>query len=60
MAVDLPQLDLSAGHEAEEQDQRRVLGRERALSLHAPPEFLVEALDDVGSAQRYSIALSGR
>src|SRR5713101_8388268 len=57
MAVDLPQLDLSAGNEAEEQDQRRVLGGKRALGLHAPAEFLVEALDDVRGAQRLPLYL---
>ena len=46
--VDLPQLDLPAGDQAEEQDQRGVLRRERALRLHASAEFLIEPFDHVG------------
>jgi hypothetical protein len=34
-AVDPAQLDLPTGHEAEEQNQRRVLGGQRALRFHA-------------------------
>src|SRR5207249_1149114 len=41
-AVDPAQLDLPACHETEEQDQRRVLARQRALRLHASAKFLVE------------------
>ena len=43
--IDAPQPDLSAGHETEQQDQRRILGREGALRLDAPAEFFVEALE---------------
>jgi len=51
-AVDPAQLDLPAGHEAKEQDQCRVLGRQRALRLHAAPEFLVDPLDRIRGSQR--------
>src|SRR5712692_7067947 len=51
-AVDPAQLDLPAGHEAKEQDQCGVLGRQRALRLHAAPEFLVEPLDRIRGSQR--------
>jgi hypothetical protein len=52
MAVDPPQLDLSAGDQAEEQDQGGVLRGQRALGLDAPAELLIEPLDDVGRARR--------
>jgi len=51
VAVDLAGRDLPDREEAEEQDQRRVLGWQGALRLHPPAEFLVELLDDVGGAQ---------
>src|SRR5215470_18366851 len=51
-AVDPAQLDLPAGHEAEEQDQGRVLGRQRALRFHASAKFLVEPLNCVRRPQR--------
>ena len=51
-AVDPAQRDLPAGHEAKEQDQCRVLGRQRALRLHAAPEFLVGPLDRIRGSQR--------
>src|SRR6516164_6675845 len=51
VAVNLPHGDLAARHQAVEQDEGRVLRRERALGLHTPTEFLVEALDGVGGAQ---------
>src|SRR5438477_3843430 len=50
--VDLAQLDLPARHEAEEQDERRVLGGQRALRLHASSELLVEPLNRVRGSQR--------
>jgi len=43
----LAQLDLPARDEAEEQDQRRGLARQRALRLHTAPEFLVKPLNRV-------------
>ncbi len=50
--VDPAQLDLPACHEAEEQDQGRVFGRERTLRLHAAPDFFVGPLDRVRGSQR--------
>jgi hypothetical protein len=38
-AIEAAQADLPAGHEAEEQDERGVLRRQRALGLHAPAEL---------------------
>jgi hypothetical protein len=42
--IDLPQPDLPARDEAEEQYQRRILVRQRALRLHATAKFLVQSL----------------
>jgi hypothetical protein len=39
-AIHASEADLAASHEAEEQDERRVLGRQATLSLHPPPELL--------------------
>jgi hypothetical protein len=39
-----------AGHETEQQHDRRVLGGQGALRLHAAPELLVEPFDRVLSA----------
>jgi hypothetical protein len=49
-AVDPAQLNLPTDHEAEEQDQRRVFARQRALRLHATPEFFVEPFNRVRGA----------
>src|SRR3989449_3615499 len=51
-AIDPAQLDLPAHHEAEEQNQSRVLGRQRALCLHASAKFFVEPFNRVRGAQR--------
>src|SRR5437762_219405 len=51
-AVDPAQPDPPAGHEAEEQDHRRVLGGQRALRFHASAKFLMEPLNRVGGSQR--------
>src|SRR5262245_16017453 len=56
-AVEPAQSDLPADHEAEEQDQRGVLGGQAALRLHAPAELLVEALDDIRGPERLPLAL---
>src|SRR5439155_2680375 len=42
---------MPAGHEAEEQDHRRVLGGQRALRFHASAKFLMEPLNRVGGSQ---------
>src|SRR6266511_969141 len=55
--IDLPQLDLPAGDQAEEQDQGGILRREGALRLHAPAEFLIEPFDHVRGAQRLPLRL---
>jgi hypothetical protein len=47
-AVEPAQPDLPADNQADEQDERRVLGRQRALGLHTPAEFLIQPLDHVG------------
>jgi hypothetical protein len=46
-AVDSAQLDLPTRHEAEEQDQRRVLGGQRALRFDASAKFPVEPFNRV-------------
>jgi len=51
-AVDLPQLDLPARYEAEEQYDGGVFTRERAMRLYPAAKFFVEPLDDVCGAQR--------
>src|SRR5205823_14438824 len=56
-AIDLSQLDLPTGHEAEEQDQRGLFARQRALRLHAAPEFFVESLNHIRCAQRFPLGL---
>src|SRR6266853_5057256 len=48
--------DLPAGHKAEEQDQRRVFARQRALHLYASAKFLVHPLAHVRRSQRASAA----
>lgn len=55
--IDLPQLDLSPGDQAEEQNQRGVLRGERALRLHGPTAFFIEPIDHVGDAQRLPLRL---
>ena len=60
VAVELSQLDLTARDEAEEQDERAVLARQRALGLHSPAEFSVEPLDDVRCADRLHCCLGKR
>jgi len=39
-SIEAPQPDLAAGDQTEQEDQRRVLGRQAALSLHPAPELL--------------------
>src|SRR3972149_5508549 len=51
-AIESAQADLPAHHEADEQDERGVLGGQGALGLPAPAKLLVQALDHVGRAQR--------
>jgi hypothetical protein len=48
-APDLPTVasKSAAYHEAEEQNQRRVFARQRALRLHTSAEFLVEPLNSI-------------
>jgi len=46
-AIDPAQLDLPTRHKAEEQNQRRVLGGQRALRFHAAAKFLMEPLNGV-------------
>src|SRR5713226_7352401 len=52
VAVDLPQPDLPRRHQAEEQADRGLLGRQRALRLDPPSKLLVQALDGVRRPQR--------
>jgi hypothetical protein len=56
-AIEAAQADLPADHEAEEQDEGGVLGRQRAPGLHAPAEFLVQSLNDIRGAQRLPLPL---
>ena len=46
-AVDSAQLDFPAGHETEEQNQRRVFAWQRTSRLYTAAEFLVEPLSCV-------------
>ena len=57
VAVELAQRDLAGGDEAEEEDERTVLGGQRALRLHAPAELLVQPLDAVGGPERLPLGL---
>src|SRR5713101_1814734 len=50
-AVDPAQLDLSADHQAKEQNQRRLFARQGTLCLHAAPELLMEPLNRVRGSQ---------
>ena len=59
-AVEPAQSDLPADHEAEGQDKRRVLGRQRALGLHATTELSVQPLDHVCGPQRLALDLGKR
>src|SRR5258706_4737219 len=56
-AVNPAQLDLSARHKTEEKDQGCVFAWQRALRLHAAPEFLVEPLNHVCGAERLPLRL---
>jgi hypothetical protein len=56
-AIESTQADLPADHETEPQDERGVLGGQRALRLHAPAELLVQPLDDVGGPEGLPLAL---
>jgi hypothetical protein len=56
-AIHASEADLAASHEAEEQDERRVLGRQATLSLHPPPELLVQPLNHVRRSERLPLAL---
>ena len=57
VAIELSEFDVTAGDEAEEDDDGRVLGAERALRLHAATKLAVEPLDDVRRAQRLPLRL---
>ena len=46
--IESVQPDLATGHEAEEQHERRLLGRQTALRFDASAEFLMQSLDHVG------------
>ena len=54
-AIEAAQADFAPDHEAEEQDERGVFGRQRALGLHASPEFLVQPLNEIRGAQRLAL-----
>jgi hypothetical protein len=41
-AIEATEPDLPADHKAEEEDQRGILGGQRALGLHAPTKLLVQ------------------
>src|SRR4029450_4288272 len=56
-AAEPAQADLPADDEAEEQDERGVLSGQRALRFHAPPEFLVQPLNDIRGPQRLPLVL---
>ena len=56
-AIETAQPDLSADHETEEQHERGVLGGQRALGLHPPPELFIQPLDAVGGAERLPLRL---
>src|SRR5260370_31087925 len=52
VAVDLPQPDLPRRHQAEEEADRGLLGRQGARGLDPPSKLLVQALDGVRRPQR--------
>jgi hypothetical protein len=49
--IEAPEPDLAAGHEAEEENERRVLGGQAALGLHAAANLFVQPLDHVGGTE---------
>jgi len=52
MPADQPaQLNLSATQQSEQEEQDRLLVRERSLGLGSPPKLLVDPLQRVGRAQ---------
>lgn len=53
--IEAPQPDLAAGDEAEEEDQRRVLGWEATLGLHPATELLVKSLNHFVSGMKGSV-----
>jgi hypothetical protein len=55
--IETPQADLAAGHEAEEEHQRRVLGGQAALRLDSAPELFVQSLNHVRCSERLPLAL---
>src|SRR5947199_3873116 len=57
-ADDAAKHDLPASKKTEEEQEHRVLARQRSLSLGAPAEFPVDPLERVGRAQR--LPLRGR
>ena len=59
-AVDPAQLDLAAGHEAEKQNDRRVLARQRALRLHAAAKLFVKPLNHARGSQCFPLRLGDR
>src|SRR5437867_5767834 len=57
VAVELPEPQLPRRRQTVQQEQRAVFGRQYCLGLHAPPELLDHALDDVGRTQSLPLAL---
>src|SRR5437899_12533060 len=56
VAIELPEPQLPRRRQTVQQEQRAVFGRQDRLGLHAPPELLDDALDDVGGAQPLPLA----
>ncbi len=55
-SVDTPQADLPADDEPEEQAERRILGGQAGLRLHATPNLLVQPLNHVRGLQGLPLA----
>jgi hypothetical protein len=55
--VDRAQLDLTAGHETEEQHDGHVFARQRALRFNLSAKFLVKPLNRIRRAQRLPLGL---
>src|SRR5207245_3764240 len=56
-AVDPAQLDLPAGHETEEQDDRGFFAWQRALRLHTAAKLFVKTFDHVRRPERLPLPL---